>query len=388
MPNKNGSKFSLILPWILVLLSMTYGSIRLWYALIPFFCILAGLFHRYIKQNKSTIEKLPIISMLMITFFAVFFVHRRIYGENYIFEAVETGWPNSISNILISSMLLILSAIVSATAYCKVNHQKKSVIFSVWLIFGLIVSALESTYFDIAALILVLGGYLKSIQIYVKDSESDLAIEYMIASLSMQLLLTWGAWSTFATLLILTCSGRIWRFISTNYDTEIRFDNAKPLIAMAVFPWVVWILWWTLLGQVNGLQTCFEGICPHPRELDPGSVIVRGGYVGAREDPNLYWMIFMIASPLIITSLIMMNNIQKSGLNLYPYILFQALIILGCISVIGFSPKYPRLVFSLTWNIFFATFQLFHASIIHGLKKFNSKGKQSQINLVEPIAHT
>ena len=122
---KNASKFSPILPWMLILLSMTYGSIRLWYALIPFFFILIGLFYTYIKQNKSTIEKLPIISMLMITFFAVFFVHRRIYGEHYIFEAVETGWPNSISKILISSMLLILSAIVSATAFCKVDHQKK-----------------------------------------------------------------------------------------------------------------------------------------------------------------------------------------------------------------------------------------------------------------------
>ena len=46
--NKSGSKFSLIWPWILVLLAMTYGSIRLWYALIPFFCILVGLFQRYI----------------------------------------------------------------------------------------------------------------------------------------------------------------------------------------------------------------------------------------------------------------------------------------------------------------------------------------------------
>ena len=385
---KNASKFSPILPWMLILLSMTYGSIRLWYALIPFFFILIGLFYTYIKQNKSTIEKLPIISMLMITFFAVFFVHRRIYGEHYIFEAVETGWPNSISKILISSMLLILSAIVSATAFCKVNHKKKSVIFSAWLIFGLIVSALESTYLDTVALILVLGGYVKSIHTYVKDSEYDLAIEIMTASLSMQLLLTWGAWSTFATLLVLSSSGKVWRIISTNYDNKIRFDNAKPLIAMAVFPWVIWILWWTLLGQVNGLQTCFEGICPHPRELDPGSVIVRGGYVGAREDPNLYWMIFMIASPLIITTLIMMNNLQKSGLNLYPYILFQALIILGCISIIGFSPKYPRLVFSLTWNIFFAVFQLIHASIIHALKKLYSEGKSGQINLAEPIAHT
>ena len=202
----------------------------------------------------------------------------------------------------------------------------------------------------------------------------------------MQMLLTWGAWSAFATLLILTCSGKIWQIISVNYESKIQFNNIKPLIATAVFPWVVWILWWTLLGQVNGLQTCFEGICPHPRELDPGSVIVRGGYVGARDNPNLYWMIFMISSPLIITSVIMMSNLQKSGINLYPYILFQGLIILGCIAVIGFSPKYPRLIFSLTWNIFFALFQLLHASIAHIFQRFLSRNDSIHLNLAEPIA--
>ena len=357
----------------------------LWF-LALFFFILLGLLLRFINQNKPTIEKLPVISMLMITFFAVFFVHRRIYGEHYIFEAVESGWPNNLRNILISSILLILSSVVSVTAYCKVEHRKKSVLFAIWLIFGLLVSSLESTYFDIVALILVLCGYIKAIYVYLHDSKSESAVEYAIASLSMQMLLTWGAWSAFATLLILTCSGKIWQIISVNYESKIQFNNVKPLIATAVFPWVVWILWWTLLGQVNGLQTCFEGICPHPRELDPGSVIVRGGYVGARDNPNLYWMIFMISSPLIITSVIMMSNLQKSGINLYPYILFQGLIILGCIAVIGFSPKYPRLIFSLTWNIFFALFQLLHASIAHIFQRFLSRNDSIHLNLAEPIA--
>ena len=381
------SKYSEFLPWLLVILCMTFGSIRLWYALIPFFCILTGLIYRFTKEKKSTIEKLPVFSMLMITFFAVFFVHRRIYGEHYIFEAVETGWPSTLHNVLISTLLLILSAVVSVTAFCDGNTKKKSLIFSGWLLFGLSVSAIESTYFDIFALILVLCGYLKALQTYIQDSKSKSAIEFTIASLSMQLLLTWGAWSTFATLLILTCSGKVWQIISKNSDDKFGLNNAKPLIAMAVFPWVIWILWWTLLGQVNGLQTCFEGICPHPRELDPGSVIVRGGYVGGREDPNLYWMIFMISSPLIITSLVMMHNLQKIGLNLYPYILFQSLIILGCLAVIGFSPKYPRLVFSLTWNIFFAAFQLVHATIVHLTKKLYSKYREKQVSLIEPIVH-
>ena len=133
------------------------------------------------------------------------------------------------------------------------------------------------------------------------------------------------------------------------------------MIAMAVFPWVIWVLWWTLLGQVNGLQTCFEGICPHPRELDPGSVIVKGGYVGFRDDPNLFWMLVMITSPIIIASSMIMYNLKLQDLNLYPYIISQAILILGCMSVLSFSPQYPRLMFSLFWNILFALFQIFVA---------------------------
>ena len=219
------------------------------------------------------------------------------------------------------------------------------------------------------ALSLTLCSCLGAIYVQKIKPKSELATELPILAISMFLLLTWGAWSVFATLLILTTCGSFWRILSKDSDGILQLNNSKSVVAMAVYTWVIWILWWTLLGQVNGLQTCFEGICPHPRELDPGTVLVRGGYVGFREGPNLYWMIFMIASPIIITSFMIMDSLQKIGMSLYPYIVFQGLIILGCISVIGFSPKYPRLVFSLTWNIFFATFQLILAASVIFLRK-------------------
>tara|TARA_B100000676_G_C18074097_1_gene846419 strand:+ start:365 stop:1441 length:1077 start_codon:yes stop_codon:yes gene_type:complete len=358
---------------------MTFGSIRLWYALVPFLFILVGTLLRF--NGKPTIEKVPIISILMLTFFSVFFIHRRIYGDNYILEAVESGWPNSFENILISSSLLILTSIVSVAAHYKGLKLKKSAIFSIWLIFGLFVSAVESSYLDILALLMTLSFCIWAVYLHKIKPQSELVGELPILALAMLLLLTWGAWSVFSTLLILTSCGSLWRILSKNSDDILNKYNSKTMVAMAVYPWVIWILWWTLLGQVNGLQTCFEGICPHPRELDPGTVLVRGGYVGFREDPNLYWMIFMISSPIIITSFMIMDKLQKTGLSLYPYIIFQGLIILGCISLVGFSPKYPRLVFTLTWNAFFATLQLILAASVVFLRN-------PRINSTEPIVHT
>ena len=375
----NSSKLPVYWSWILALICMTFGSIRLWYALVPFLFILVGTLLRF--NGKPTIEKVPIISILMLTFFSVFFIHRRIYGDNYILEAVESGWPNSFENILISSSLLILTSIVSVAAHYKGLKLKKSAIFSIWLIFGLFVSAVESSYLDILALLMTLSFCIWAVYLHKIKPQSELVGELPILALAMLLLLTWGAWSVFSTLLILTSCGSLWRILSKNSDEILNKYNSKTMVAMAVYPWVIWILWWTLLGQVNGLQTCFEGICPHPRELDPGTVLVRGGYVGFREDPNLYWMIFMISSPIIITSFMIMDKLQKTGLSLYPYIVFQGLIILGCISLVGFSPKYPRLVFTLTWNAFFATLQLILAASVVFLRN-------PRINSTEPIVHT
>ena len=210
----NSSKLPPYWSWIFALICMTFGSIRLWYALVPFLFVLVGTLLRF--NGKPTIEKVPIISILMLTFFSVFFIHRRIYGDNYILEAVESGWPNSFENILISSSLLILTAIVSVAAHYKDLKLKKSAIFSIWLIFGLFVSALESSYLDILALLLTLSFCIGAVYLHKIKPESELVGELAISALAMLLLLTWGAWSVFSTLLILTSCGSLWKILSKN----------------------------------------------------------------------------------------------------------------------------------------------------------------------------
>ena len=357
-------------PWLLALLAFTFGSLRLWFALLPLLFITLGIIVDSFLKKKSSMEKFPLISMLIIILYGVFFVHRRIFGANYVLEAVETGWPSNWQNILISATLLISASFVSTTVNYNRLDYKKSVYLSSWLIFGLFVSYISSSNLDRLVLMLILIGYLSSLYYLFKSPESDLIIQLALPALAMQILLTWGAWSTFVTMIILSCGGKLWQSISSDLPSNSSNKKFQNILAMAVYPWVIWILWWTLLGQVNGLQTCFEGICPHPRELDPGSIIVRGGYVGFRDSPNLYWMILMISSPIIIAFTMIISKISKQGLDLRPYVFTQMLIVLGCMSVISFSPQYPRLMFSLIWSIFFAIFQISIAVVSIAFNKF------------------
>jgi hypothetical protein len=169
--------------------------------------------------------------------------------------------------------------------------------------------------------------------------------------------------------------------MKNRFDTgAISINNPKPAIALAVLPWIAWILWWTLLGQVNGIQTCFEGICPHPRELDPGSIIIKGGYFAAIGHPSNLWMSLMVGSPLVVASTMLFYQFLNTGMTLKPYIISQAFLILGCLNLLAFSPQYPRLVFALTWNVFFAVMQIMLAFIAIGLFHLKAEFNSTELN--------
>ena len=148
------------------------------------------------------------------------------------------------------------------------------------------------------------------------------------------------------------------KFSSQFVNESNWLKSPHIFVAIALMPLMIWVLWWTLLGQVNCVQACVEGICPHPRELDLGRVQVRGGYFGDRINPNLYWMIAMISTPIVIVSTWLLLVVRRSGMNLKPYMISQVLLVLGSLNVLAFSAESPRLLFSVTWNIVFALFQI------------------------------
>jgi hypothetical protein len=186
--------------------------------------------------------------------------------------------------------------------------------------------------------------------------------------LSGYLLLTWGAWAGATTFVLLATLGQVAELLLDRFDMdEALLNNPRMFMALAMLPWAVWILWWASLGQINGLQTCMEGICPHPRELDPGAVMVRGGYVGSRENPSTSWMTMMSVAPLFFTSIAIFMRFRTLKLPLYPFICGQLILIFGCVNMFAFSAEYPRLVFTLTWSILFSSFQILTASIAWAL---------------------
>ena len=353
---------NLVIIWGVALLAFTFGSIRLWFALIPLIFILLSIIIRNQRRDATDLEKLPVYAMFTLCLYAVLFVHRRILGENYVLEAVKIGWPENLITLTLSAILLCISSgvavfVVHGKTISNKSKYAESLKFAICLNTCLIAVWLSNSIIDWLLISAIGVFYLFAIFSKIKSNGLN-AFRYSFLALSMQMALTWGAWAAFVTVIILSCCNKIWKYFHDNMDTEKSFYNPRFILSMAVFPWVIWILWWTLLGQVNGLQTCFEGLCPHPRELDPGSVLVRGGYVGFRENPPLLWMIFMASSPIIISSCMILYRIMKEEFSPRPYLISQMLIILGCVSILAYSPKYPRLMFSLTWNVFFALLQI------------------------------
>ena len=70
----------------------------------------------------------------------------------------------------------------------------------------------------------------------------------------------------------------------------------------------------------------------------------------------------MVVSPLFAVSVSLMHRMLRAGLDLSPYMLAQGVVVFGCLALYAYTPIYPRLVFSLTWNLFFALVQLFFAA--------------------------
>ena len=346
-------------PWLMAFATFTFGSIRLWFTLIPLLFIFISKTSNLIKSESKLSEKIPMIATTMLIFLAVTLVHRRIFGRHFILDLVRMGWPDNTIDGIFSANLLIIATLVAVPSYYKEFSNKTIAIFSAWLLTGFLILAIDLAILEIAYLIAIIIAYTLSFLSHIGKINLNYSEGLFLAALSAHILVTWGAWSASITMILISAMRHIVKHVMKDFDlSKTTVTNPKPIIAMAVLPWAIWILWWTLLGQVNGIQTCFEGICPHPRELDPGTIIVKGGYFASIGNPSTIWMSLMISLTVIIAATAIMYEIKKHGIVLKPYLTSQLFVILGCMCLLAFSPEYPRLVFGLTWNITFAALQI------------------------------
>lgn len=365
------NKYFIQNPILIFILCFTFASMRLWFTLIPFTVICA------INLKKLILDKSPkreIFSLGMILFFlflSITLVHDRIFGKQYLMSLLRSGWPESILGILKSIIMLCSASLLSLYFHNQFLSKFQLIQNFNLLLLGVLALTLESNLLDRILLGVILFYYISFIYSNLSNNKKKISKVSMSNILSLHLLLIWGVWASVIALVLIPTISPLVKILTKSLDLSGNMlANPKLLITMAVIPWVIWIFWWTLMGQVNGVQTCFEGICPYPRELDPGRVMVKGGYVGIRVNPPTNWMIFMVGLPISIFSIFMMYEVRRNGIILAPYVISQLLLILGCVNILAFSAEYPRLIFSLSWNILFALIQILFAVLATFIYKF------------------
>ena len=344
--------------WLMALACVSFSGNRVWFLLIPLVILIGKLVVENFSKQTTKPDRIALLLLLFFTVISLLFVNSRITGFHIMSKMLTLGWSSSIL-IVIGSVLILLSACIIASKLIRNEINYHSIAWSYGcLLIVYLAQIIESTNYDRVLLSLIFSSYIFCAWQYLSNKKSSQDFHLLTLVISCHMLLVWGVWASVIGFLLLPCLEIFSNKFAKTIESQFDIYNPKIIISIAVFPWIMWVLWWTLMGQVNGVQTCYEGICPHPRELDLGRVQVRGGYVGFRNNPPTNWMVAMIAAPLIIFSTKLMYVIQSKGIKLRPYIVSQLLLILGSISLVAFSTDSPRLLFSITWNIVFALLQI------------------------------
>ena len=345
---------------LVVMAAFSFGSLRLWYALLPLFMLLTGVVLGKGFGRRPQGERVSLWVSWVLVVASLSYVHRRLLGTHHLLKLVNMT-PTSLSNALILLLIILLFSIAFGFIHGREKPRHFILGSMAFLTVAMLLSRAEWVWLQWLTLagLLVMYGLAWAR----RNEESSHRFPVFYAALALHVMISWGPWATVASLSVLICLPALVEVLIKAKDGRLSLLNhPQAFVAMAVFPWVVWILWWTLLGQVNGVQLCYEGICPHPRELDPGAVRVQGGYFGGGEQPPTWWMTLMVISPLFAVSVSLMHRMLRVGLDLSPYMLAQGVVVFGCLALYAYTPIYPRLVFSLTWNLFFALVQLFFAA--------------------------
>lgn len=351
------------------MVAFSLGSLRLWYALIPLFMLLTGTVLDRRFRSRPFVEQAALWVAWGLVVCALSYVHRRMFGTHHLLKLVNLTPTTLLTGLVAMALLAALSLLYGAV------YGGRNVRASCGGCFAVLLVALAASRTEWAPLQwIVLAG---AVGLYVmawlrRKDPTNQSVHFMHAALGVHVMVSWGPWATVASLALLIVAPHVAKVLAPqNIANSSWLNRPQNMVALAVLPWVVWILWWTLMGQVNGMQFCYEGVCPHPRELDPGAVRVQGGYYGGGSQPSTLWMALMVVSPLIAVSVALMHRLLKAGVGLQPYLLSQGVVVFGCLALYAFTPIYPRLVFSLTYNIVFAVAQIGFAAAALWIERFD-----------------
>ncbi len=159
--------------------------------------------------------------------------------------------------------------------------------------------------------------------------------------------MSWGAWGGGVSMIFFGCveslMNKEWSFLKDKND-NLQAEIVRHIM-LGLIPIGIWFAWWASLGQTDGIL--------HPRDIDPGNLFLKGGYIGDRLSPSNTWVGFMGAGPVVLVGILWWNLFRKVGWPLQMAFAILIVRISALAMQLSVSPNLPRLVFKISWDMIF-----------------------------------
>ena len=312
--------------------------------ILMFIMLMTPIFRNSNKKNKSTnlVKWTFTLAIIPITLLS----HYRVF-----YWSVPRGVINlSIQQDVIPWIMNTVFIIIGIMFY-QINTKSLNTPVKKYSVIGLFTAIptlmiLENNVVDwiLLSSMLVVLGY----SLYMKARKLSYEMELITLVVFCWLTMSWGGYVG-AISIVLFVSFRSF------FDNELSFlfnksnDLTKEIpraMIMTLLPLVIWFTWWAALGQLGGFY--------HPRDVDPGSLYLNGGYIGDRFSPSNSWVGFMGGGPAAAMSMLWFTMFKKAGFNI-NYVAYYLIARFAMLSLqLSISPNLPRLIFKLSWDIIFS----------------------------------
>ena len=336
---------------------MTIGSIILFMIMIIFtesrvsainvimlLMLLTPIFLKAKEEHKT--KRLILALYLIIIIPTTLLSHYRAIYFSFPRFAINFSVSGDIGPLIMNTAMACLGIMVYMYAHKVINEQR--IRYSIIAFFTSIPFLMyqENNILDWVVLIGLVSALVSAI--YLKFTKQDKGYEILTMVTLCWLTMSWGGYVGGITMALFVA-------FRSFLDNELAFlqrvsaDFTKEIprtMIVTILPLVVWFTWWAALGQVGGIGS--------PRDVDPGSVYLNGGYIGDRFSPSNSWVGFMGGGPAAAMSLLWFSMFYSKGYNMKYVAYFLVARVFMLALQLSLSPNLPRLIFKISWDIIFS----------------------------------
>ena len=315
--------------------------------------ILIGLLklieNRMFVEEKNQTPKRLLIPFVLILITAIFFSDYRLYGVSAPRFMVMYTQSSELDAMLWSVFIAFTFTLIYATRMRNENWPVALAIAGTFATIPVLI-AQESNTVDWILIYTLIAGVVASGVLRLLGKKHAFPLFQYCAFAWMTM--SWGAWGGGISMIFFAVTNslmqREWSHLLETKESKTA-EFARNVM-VGILPIGLWFAWWATLGQTDGLL--------HPRDIDPGNLFLKGGYIGDRLSPSNTWVFIMGAGPAILMGILLWNVFRLSKWPLQMTVIILAVRLAGITLQLSISPNLPRLVFKIGWDILFCVILL------------------------------